>query len=351
MKIAFYAGNCIPVEANTLNERPLGGTETALIRVSEILSERGHDVYVFTKAKEPLPSKPSYYFHGKLLDFGTYDLLIVIQDWNALFYGASFKKAFFWTGDGWDQYVNYGLGDKRVVRKIDKFLAVSNWQAEELSKRSGFPIEKTTVIGNGVHLPYFEGNEERVRKRLIFASAPYRGLRFVPEIFNQLKKNHPEVELHVFAGMSVYDTDKPYQGPEVAEAQRLGEILKTIPGVTVHGNVLQKQLAREMMKSSVLIYPNSVFETCCIVALEAQAAGCPIVAGKNSALPESVGDNGVLVEGQVGSPDYMNRFISEVDKFLSDDQYWQKVSDNCLKRAEKELSWQHVVDRFEKILS
>lgn len=351
MKIAFYAGNCIPIHANTLEERPLGGTETALIRVSEILSHRGHEVYVFTKMKDPPPSKPNYYFHGRLLEFGEYDLLVVIQDWNALFYGAHYKKAFFWTGDGWDQYVNYGLGDKRVIRKLDKFIAVSNWQANELCNRSGFPLSKTSIIGNGVHLPYFEGREERIRKRLIFASAPYRGLRFVPDIYLNLKKKHPELELHVFAGMSVYDTDKPYQGPQVAEAQRLGDILKKIPGVTVHGNVLQKQLAREMMKSSLLIYPNSTFETCCIVALEAQAAGCPVLAGRNSALPESIGGNGILIDGVVGSPEYMKNFINGVDMLLSDDQRWQGMSSNAIKRAQSELGWEHVVNKFERLLS
>lgn len=351
MKIAFYAGNCIPIHANTLEERPLGGTETALIRVSEILSKRGHEVYVFTKMQSPPSSTPSYYFHGRLLEFGEYDLLVVIQDWNALFYGARYKKAFFWTGDGWDQYVNYGLGDKRVIRKLDKFIAVSNWQATELCNRSGFPLSKTSIIGNGVHLPYFEGSEIRVRKRLIFASAPYRGLRFVPDIYLNLKKKHPELELHIFAGMSVYDTDKPYQGPELAEAQRLGEIFKKIPGVTIHGNVLQKQLAREMMKSSILIYPNSTFETCCIVALEAQAAGCPIVAGRNSALPESVGGNGVLIDGLVGSSEYSNEFINAVDMLLSDDQKWQSLSNSAIKRSRNELAWEHVVDRIEKLIN
>ena len=350
MRIGFYAGNSIPVHANSLEERPLGGTETALIRLVSELDKRGHEVIVFTSLKNPPQSKPQYIFHGRLLEMGKFDLLVVVQDWKAISYGASFDRAFFWSGDGWDQYANFGIGDLRIVKKFEKFLCVSNWQAKTICEKSGFPFEKTSVIGNGVHLPYFEGSEDRHRKRVIYASAPYRGLALVPAIFNELRKKHSDAELHVFAGMSVYDTEKKYDGPEAVQAQEIGKYLKTLPGVFVHNNVLQSQLAREMMRSSVLFYPNIVYETCCIVAMEAQAAGCPVVTSNVSALPETVGKSGILVDGVVGSPQYMRDCLSALDLLLSDDEMWKKLSKFCRNRAIESFGWEKVADRFEALL-
>jgi glycosyltransferase involved in cell wall biosynthesis len=352
MRIGFYAGNCIPVHAYSLDERPLGGIETGLIRLTEELSRRKHEVVVFTSYKTPPQSNPIYKYHQEILVDYKFDVMVFVKEWAPAFYGLSFPKTYFWTGDGWDQYANFGLGDLRVVNKLDRFLAVSKWHAKTMSEQSGFPIEKTEVIGNGVNLAYFEGSEERKRKRIVYASAPYRGLELIPPIFVELKKKHPESELHVFAGMNVYDTDKPYQGPERELEKKLGQLLKSIPGVHVHGNVLQKQLARELMRSSILFYPNTVFETCCIVALEAQAAGCPVVTNNISALPETVGECGVLLDAQnLGKQDYLLQCYRVLDELLSNDEKWQRLSQLSLEKAKQEFSWEKVADRFEAVMS
>lgn len=351
MRIGFYAGSCLPIHANSLNERPLGGIETGLIRLSEELSKRGHEVIVFTSFKNPPPSNPQYLPHGQILNSGKFDLIVLVKEWQPALFKLNATKVFFWTGDGFDQYANFGMGDRRAINRIDKFLAVSNWHAQTMSDASGFPLRKTAVIGNGVHLPYFEGSELRHRKRLVYASAPYRGLELIPPIFIELRKKHPDCSLHVFAGMNVYDTETPYQGPEVAQAQKIGRVLKSIPGVTVHGNVLQSQLARELMRSSILFYPNIIFETCCIVALEAQAAGCPVVTNNISGLTESVGNCGVLMEGQIGSQAYLVSCYHVLDELLSNDAKWQELSKLCLEKAKAELGWGKVADRFEILIS
>ena len=51
MRIAFIANKCPPVHVKTLEVRPLGGKETALIRVTEILNAHDHDVTVLTTYK------------------------------------------------------------------------------------------------------------------------------------------------------------------------------------------------------------------------------------------------------------------------------------------------------------
>lgn len=348
MRIGLYAGSCLPIHERSLDERPLGGTETGIIHVARILARRGYDVVVFSSLQDPPLSVPQYVSHKQVFNAGEFDAIVLLKEWRPVLFNLPASRIFFWTGDGFDQFINFGLGDARVVPRIERFLTVSKWQATTIADKSGFPIEKTHFVGNGVHLPWFEGNELRARKRLIYTAAPYRGLALVPQIFLEVRKRHPDAELHVFSGMSIYDTDRPFEGPQVGEFRRIASLLQRIPGVVLHGNTVQSALARELMKSSVFVYPNLIFETCCITAIEAQAAGCPVVASRNSGLIETVHNAGILIEGSPGSDQYVTDFIDAVDRLLTNDKLWAKLSANGLKRAKNQFSWEHVADRFEK---
>jgi glycosyltransferase involved in cell wall biosynthesis len=348
-KIAFYAGSCIPIHAGTLHERPLGGTETALIRVAEVLQKRGHDVTVFTSHPAPPASTPRYIPAGQVLRHGPFDIFVVIQEWKPVMFSLPAPRVWWWTGDGPEIYSNFGIGDSRAANKIEKFLAVSTYHADALCKESGFPRERAFIIGNGVHLEYFQGSETRERKRLIFTSAPYRGLQLVPPLLNALRQRHPDLTFHGFTGMSLYDREKPFEGPHVQQFREIAKVLTKIPGVTLHGNVPQAALAREYMRSSIFFYPSTVPETCCISALEAQAAGCALVTSAMGALPETTGESGIVVQGQVGKGSFMNEFAQATDKLLSDDAFWKKCSEKGLERAKRDLSWERVVDRIEAL--
>lgn len=349
MKIAFYAGKCLPIHARSLDERPLGGTETGIIRLAEILQQHGHDITVFTSHWNPPPSVPRYLPHEQAKQMGPFDIFISIRDWWPAFLDIPSAQRWFWTGDCYDQYINFGLGDKRVVARIDRFLTVSNWQAQQLCEVSGFPLEKTCVIGNGVHLPYFEGQETRARKRLIYTSAPYRGLELVPPLLMELRKRHPDLEFQIFSGFQIYSGTTPFQGPEAAEYDKLCWFLKSIPGCLIHGNLKQQDLAREYMKSTVFFYPNFYGETSCITAIEAMAAGCVPVTSSLGALPETLGNGGFAVSGIPGSHEHTQNFIETTDRLLSDNDLFNAYSQNALSRAKTQFSWEHVADRFETL--
>lgn len=351
MKIAFFAEKCLPVHGNSLNERPVGGIETGLIRLAEALLKRGHDIRVFTSHTSPPSSEVPYFPYQEVVAHQPYDVFVAIKDWSSLFYAIKSDAKLFWTGDGFDQYINFGLGDKRVVSRVDRLLAVSSWHAETLCSWSGFPLSKARVIGNGVHLPYFEGKQNRDRFRLIYSSAPNRGLELALHLIPEIRKKVSEVTLHVFSGLSLYDTDRPYQGPEAAYFQRLAQKLAKVEGIILRGNLLQGELAKEFLKSSLLFYPNTMFETCCITALEAQAAGCPVVASANSALPETVGDAGVLINGEAGSPHYLTECVEATVELLKDKSYWKKLSDRGKERIISSYTWERVAERFEGALT
>ena len=345
MKILFFASGCLPFAAKTLEQRPLGGLETAVIHLSAALKEEGHQVIVVTSERNPPLSDPLYLPFNAWQDIGPVDALIAVREWTPLFLALETKIRLFWTGDSYDQPHNIGIGDKRVAKATDCLLPVSNWHGKRLCQEAGFPQKKVYVLKNGVKLDQFAGTETRVRKRLIYSSTPYRGLALLPQIFLETKKRHPEAELHIFSGFDVYRGNQDYSGPAVDQYEALKEHLLQLPDCFLHGNVLQSVLAREFMKSAVLVYPNTFEETSCITALEAQAAGCPIITSRLGALPETVGSAGILIPPPPGTTRYTELFIEALDTLLSDDALLASLGKNGLERA-KSFSWSVIARGF-----
>lgn len=332
MKIFIYAGNCVPFHSKSLEERALGGTETAIIRLSEEIQKLGHEVHIFTPHENP-PAEGPVHFHSlaQIQNFPDTDVYISVRDWIPLFFEVQAKQRYFWTGDSYDQFSNYGIGDKRVVDRIDAFLSVSRWQADEICKRSGFPNEKCFVLGNGIQISLFQQAQTKKRKRLIYSSTPYRGLEFVPALFMSLKKLHPDLELHIFSSYSIYDqSDDAFS--------ELRSQLEKLPDTKLYGSIPQSELAQEFLKSSILFYPCNFEETSCITAIEAMAAGCVPLTSALGALPETIGPAGVLIPGRPNSETYFKEFLGAAQRLLTDDVFFEDLS-NKGKRRSQDFSW------------
>ncbi len=344
MRIAFFASNCVPFHAKSLEERPLGGTETGVIRMAECLTALGHDVTVFTPMPNPPASKPTYLPLAAVEQHPGVDVFISIRDWIPCMYRIPASKRMMWTGDSYDQFCNFGLGDKRVAEVVDNLLTVSPWQADQLCERSGYPRSKAWVIENGIELDHFKGSEPRARKRLIYSSTPHRGLSFVPALMMKLREKHPEAEIHIYSSYKVYHDERANERPDFFS------VLEKTPGCILHESILQKDLAREFMKSSVLFYPCDFEETFCITAMEAQAAGCVTLASELAALPTTVGQSGILIPGRPSRPGYAEEFVNACDRLLSDDGLWTRLSEEGKRRAQG-YSWTNLAKRFHDFLS
>jgi glycosyltransferase involved in cell wall biosynthesis len=347
MKIILLSDSCAPFDFYTLEKRPLGGIETAVIRFAKALNQSGHDVRVLTGQENPQLSDPLFLPFSSLPLIGAVDVLISVRRWLTIFAPLEAKIRLFWTGDAHDQMQVQGLGDRRVVNKMDGLLCVSEWHKEMLCQVSGFPMDKSWLLRNGIDLELFKGSEKRTRKRLIYSSTPYRGLVMLPYVFEKLKGKHSELELHIFSGYDVYKGAGAPPSHALHELQELKEKFSRLPGCFFHGNKIQSELAREFMKSAILCYPNTFAETSCITALEAQAGGCAIVTSKLGALPETVAGAGILIEQEPGSSAYIESFIDAVDHLLSDDALWQKYCHTARSQSQN-YDWKMVASKFTK---
>jgi glycosyltransferase involved in cell wall biosynthesis len=171
--------------------------------------------------------------------------------------------------------------------RITHIVCVSNWQRQQFLQHFDIPEDKISVIPNGV-ADYFTPTYPKT-KTLIYASAPYRGLKYIKYIFSRVQQHHPDATLKIFTGMSLHG------GEDTPEQLAIYQDLRATPGVIFSQPIAHEQLAREFSTAAVLCYPNNWEETSCVTLLEAMASGCIPVTSDIGALPETAHGHGVQV--------------------------------------------------------
>lgn len=228
------------------------------------------------------------------------------------------KKVYFWIHD---VYIHHHWATplpqqgKYFIENIDSrvngYVALTNWHSKLLKSYYKVPENKFHIIGNGISPEKFQMDKQikRIRHRFIYTSSPNRGLEKLIEYFHDIHKEFPDAELYVYRGRECF----------MKEEEPLLEEMKKYPYLHYMGKASNEKLALEFRKSDVWLYPTNFPETFCISALEAQYAGCVCICSNVTALAETVGDRGILLQSQYGSPMLKQEVLSAVRKVFSMD--------------------------------
>jgi glycosyltransferase involved in cell wall biosynthesis len=208
-------------------------------------------------------------------------------------------------------------------------------------------------MANGLDLSRYEQKVERNPYRIFWSSSLDRGLDTLLYLFDFIKKEIPELELHVFYGMfNLEAAAKQRNNP--AELKMIEEIKEGLkkPGVFYHDRIGQKELAVEQMKSSLWAYSTDFTETFSISAIEAQAAGCPVIASNYAGLQTTLGDSGILIgngtQGQSFTKEYREEFVRRCVELLTDKEKWQYWSDRGYKNIKK-YTWANCALKWKEL--
>ncbi|NLT41361.1 MAG: glycosyltransferase family 4 protein [Anaerolineae bacterium] len=191
----------------------------------------------------------------------------------------------------------YGQIDQ-AVRSADHIIAVSETTKKDVIRLLGAPEEKVTVIPEAVN-PIYRQLEEgdgvaEVRQRYhlpeqyaIFVGTiePRKNLPTLMRAIRRLKDQHHTELVLAVAGQWGWLYD---------DVLHLHEELKLQDLVRFLGRVSDEDLVALYNGASVLAYP-SHYEGFGLPPLEAMACGTPVIVSNTSALPEVVGDAGLLV--------------------------------------------------------
>lgn len=269
--------------------RMVAGGETALIRVSQQLAARGHEVFVYAFTDKeadwdgvrwiPLASNGTFVRPSAPVDIAiSFDTPVPLHNIQAHISLLACQ-----TNDP----PMAGAPD------ISAFTFCSNWHLDAVCRRrTMIPRERAFVIGNGVDLELYAQRESvpKIPGRLLWTSSPDRGLHHALRIFRLAREQRPDLTLHVY-----YDFSKAFEGSKWAmdlHTQNLWEakkLMETTEGVTYVGPVDKRTLAQAEMEAEVLLMSEDTVqptEGYGISVISSMAAGCIPLISDCDALPE-----------------------------------------------------------------
>ena len=184
----------------------------------------------------------------------------------------------------WFSFINMQM---KVARRLSHIITVSQTARRHIADTFRISEDKLHVIYNGIDTDIFSPSPTvaRLDNRflvVISRDTPVKGLRFMLEALAVLRQKH-DVELVVVA-----------KGTDNRTTQRLITTLGIKDYVKIIDEIDTPELVNQYRLASLVIVP-SVYEGFGLPAAEAMACGAPTVSTTAGALPEVVGDAGILV--------------------------------------------------------
>jgi len=194
---------------------------------------------------------------------------------------------------------------KKVARIMRRIITVSECAKEDISREFGISGNRFSVVPNGIDTDRFHPIPEipRQENRIIVtnsADTPLKGLTYL---------------LHAVAAIA---RKRPIRLVVIGEPKKNGVIERMVRDLdigdhlTFTGRIDNGRFVREYAKAAVAVVP-SVYEGFGLPVGEAMACGVPVISTTGGALPEVVGDAGILVPPE--DADALSNAIAELLDF------------------------------------
>jgi L-malate glycosyltransferase len=191
---------------------------------------------------------------------------------------------------------------------VDMRVAVSRYVAEAISRAHAVPTDRIAVLENGIDLARFHCLEgTRVRREL--------GLRDQPLIVCVARLDAEKGGETLLRAMPLVGRGAHLlfagEGPRLRDWTEL--VARIAVSERVHFLGLRNDVEQLMAASSVVVVPSEYEEAFGLAAVEAMASARPVVVARSGAMPELVGDAGIVVEKRdpVGLAVAINRLLDD----------------------------------------
>ena len=187
----------------------------------------------------------------------------------------------------WRWYSCIGM-QKRVVKRLGSLVTVSESARRDISREFGIPAGRLQVVPNGIDTDVFRPLPGIAREpgRIIAtnsADTPLKGLAHLLAAVAEISRSRNHFKLVVIG--------EPKKNGAV---ERLVRELGIAPRVEFTGRIDAAELVRHYARAAAAVIP-SLYEGFGLPAGEAMACGVPVISTTGGALPEVVGDAGLLV--------------------------------------------------------
>lgn len=232
---------------------------------------------------------------------------------------------------------------RKSVRSAAQVQTISQYSQQLISRRYGIDERQVKMVPPGIDLRRFTTSGVEEAKQQIMRQyglhdylltvgrlEPRKNHRGLIEAYAMAKQTRNDLGALVIIGQP----DFGYQ-----EFLRRVEELKLSQCVKILSDIPDSDLPNFYKAARIFVYP-SFAEGFGIPVLEAMACGVPVIASNTSAIPEVVGDCGVLIDPH--DTDALARAINS----LADDQARSDRLGAVGAARAGEWSWEHAADKY-----
>ncbi len=303
-----------------------------MVFVARALAARGHEVDVYTLCDAPGDHDGVIYHALEALDADAR-----IRDWD-VFVSLRFPDLVqrdiraalrvLWCQDLLD-----GRPVESWLAACDRIVVVSEWHRERTLRPAPSIAHAVRVIPNPVDLALVPEPSAR-EPVVVHVSRPERGLDALLHAWPAIQSRVPGLRL----GVARYTSYHEPRGSEIeAFCQEMDRRVAATEGAFRLGHLSKPALYAQLSRSAAMVYPAEFDETSCIAAIEAQACGCPVVAVRRGALPETLAPEASLLVDP--GAEMRERFADAVAELMFDPPARERMSAAGRKRGR-----QHHVD-------
>lgn len=359
LKIAFLDTIGLKYDGNTLNNRGLGGSESAIIYLSKELVKLGFNVTVFNEVEnEGIYDGVRYFYKYKEIN-EDFDVLIssrsclpfvpdylrddALSGWNTDISKTSHlvkhsKYKVVWLHDTFCSGDNY-LEHLCVDGYIDELFCLSDWHSNYIMnghvwRGRYFEVLKKKVwqTRNGIQNYIDEVNIlDKDPNLFVYNSSITKGMiPLLEKCWKKIKNRIPAAKLIIIGGY--------YRGANCGEPDEnerqfyvLRENYSGTDDIQFTGIIKQQDIAQILSRASLMIYPSEFPETYGISTLEAINYNVPLVGCRFGALEEIAAEQtSYLIDYDINYNDYqVDRFVSMVEKAYYDNYLRQQKMYAC----------------------
>jgi glycosyltransferase involved in cell wall biosynthesis len=217
---------------------------------------------------------------------------------------------------------------KRVAPVLKGIITVSKATSEHICREFGIGANKLSVVPNGIDTRKFHPLPDvaRIPGRIIAttsADTPLKGLKYLLRALAGLAPNRPELQLIVVGRLK-----------KNSPVQNLIADLDLSRRISFTGQIDHNEYVRQYAMASMAVIP-SLYEGFGLPAGEAMACGVPVISTSGGALPEVVGNAGMLV------PPADSRALGKAISLLLDNpEYARTLGQAGFDRVRTHFTWE-----------
>jgi MMP alpha-(1->4)-mannosyltransferase len=238
----------------------------------------------------------------------------------------------------WFSFINMQM---KVARQLPYIITVSQIASRHIADTFRMPEDKIRIVYNGIDTYIFSPSPKIVRldNRLLVVisrDTPVKGLRFMLEALAVLRHKH-DLELIVVA-----------KGTDNRTTQRLIDTLGIKEYVKIIDEIDTDELVRQYRLATIVVIP-SIYEGFGLPAAEAMACGAPVVSTTAGALPEVVGDAGILIP-----PADVSALVDAISSLIVNPEKRRHLSTIGRRRIVRTFNWlntaKHTLDVYNEAI-